>query len=176
MPFFLLLATFLLALSGALLLWWSRRTLHSTGLPSGRVVYSDTGKWRSVAEPLVSREFGLVGKPDYLVDGPRGTLIPVEVKSRKRPAAPFDSHILQLGAYCLLVETTFDRRPSHGLLHYADATLNIPFSNELRARVIATVEAIAEARTARSVHRQHGEAARCRRCGYAHACGDERLG
>ena len=78
-----------------------------TGLPSGTVVYSDTGAWQRVEKPLRSRRYGIVGKPDYLVemaDRGRKKTIPVEVKSRRRPAVPYEGHVLQLGAYCLLVE------------------------------------------------------------------------
>ena len=102
----------LLALLGGLLLWQGGRQRKRSGLPAGSVVYSDTAEWQETEEPLRSRRYGLVGRPDYLVqmrDGGRRFVVPVEVKSRARPARPYDSHILQLAAYCLLVEDNLRR-------------------------------------------------------------------
>ena len=109
LPLVLALAL-LLALLGGTLLWLGGRQRQRSGLPTGSVVYSDTAEWQEPEEPLRSRRYGLVGRPDYLVqmrDGGRRFVVPVEVKSRARPARPYDSHVLQLGAYCLLVEDNF---------------------------------------------------------------------
>ena len=177
LPFALAFAV-LLGLLGGLLLWLGRRQRQSSGLPAGTVLYRDTGDWQETERPLRSRRYGLVGRPDYLVqtrDGGRRFVVPVEVKSRARPARPYDSHILQLAAYCLLVEDNFDAAPPYGLLRYADATLQIPFTDELRGRVLETAAAIREARRAADVGRSHGDARRCAACGYRSACGSEAL-
>ncbi|MCC9074574.1 Dna2/Cas4 domain-containing protein [Litorilinea aerophila] len=169
-------ALLLLMLGGALL-WLGRRTREQAGLPPGQVIYSDTGAWEAVTAPLVSRRHGLVGRPDYLVQhrvGGRTTVIPVEVKSRACPDTPYPSHVLQLAAYCLLVEDVYGQRPPHGLLHYADRTFQIPFTDELRRQVLAASDAIRRARSAPDVHQQHDEPARCRGCGYLHACDEGR--
>lgn len=151
------------------------RTRQETGLPTGEVVYTDTGAWEQVAEALVSRRYGLVGKPDYLVlvrSGASTTLVPVEVKSRRRPTVTPDSHILQLATYCLLIEDVHKTRPAYGLLHYADATLQIPYTDDLRQTVLEIASEIRDARKAADLHRNHNDPARCRGCGYAHACGE----
>src|SRR6476620_8147105 len=122
----------LILIAGALLLKRGRRAQQATGLPTGEVVYSDTGAWEETPEPLLSRRYGLVGKPDYLVQvrsGQQMMWVPVEVESRRRPAVTPDSHILQLATYCLLVEDVRKVRPTHGLLHYADTTLQIPYTD-----------------------------------------------
>ena len=168
----------LLAVLGGLLLWLGRRQRQRSGLPAGSVVYSDTEDWLEPEEPLRSRRYGLVGRPDYLVqmrDGGRRFVVPVEVKSRARPARPYDSHVLQLGAYCLLVEDNFGAAPPYGLLRYADATLEIPFTDELRRRVLEAADEIRRARRAPEVRRSHGEPRRCAACGYRLACGSEGL-
>jgi CRISPR-associated exonuclease Cas4 len=175
---YVLVAAVLLILLGVALLWWGRRTRAATGLPAGEVVYSDTGLWQEVQQPLLSRRYGLVGRPDYLVqikEGRRSYTVPVEVKSRKRPTQPLDGHVLQLGAYCLLVEDQTKTRPPYGLLRYADATLRIPFDDALRRSVLDGADAIRRARRAPDVLRQHEDPARCRGCGYAHACGEQAL-
>ena len=87
---------FLLAL-GLLLLWLAQRGRARSGLPQGRVVYTDTGGWNRLERPLFSREFLLTGKPDYLVaDG--ADVIPVEVKSSRAPAHPDPTPLHQQAA------------------------------------------------------------------------------
>jgi CRISPR-associated exonuclease Cas4 len=171
----LLLLAFAILLLGVLLWRFGVRTRQATGLPAGEVVYTDTGAWEEVSKPLISRRYGLVGKPDYLVQVKQGaqmTLVPVEVKSRRRPAVTPDSHVLQLATYCLLVEDVHKIRPAYGLLHYADATLKIPYTDEMRRTVLEIADAIRRARTAPDLHRDHNDPARCRGCGYAHGCGE----
>ena len=170
----LLVLPVLLLVAGLALLWWSRRTRAGTGVPAGAVVYSDTGAEKSVAEPLLSHRLGIVGKPDYLVEitaNGRRLTVPMEVKSRKRPPEPAASHVLQLATYCLLVEDVMGQRPPYGLLRYSDATLTIPFTDDLRRQVLAAAEAIRRSRTAVDVARSHQDATRCRNCGYQQECG-----
>jgi CRISPR-associated exonuclease Cas4 len=170
--------SFILLAVGLFALRLSLRDQARTGLPSGKVVYSDTGAWRRVEKPLRSRRHGIVGKPDYLVeidDGGRRLTIPVEVKSRRQPATPYEGHVMQLGAYCILVEDTYSVRPPYGLLRYADATLEITFTDSLRWQVLETAKSIRNARSVPDLRRDHQDANRCRSCGYRTACGDESL-
>jgi CRISPR-associated exonuclease Cas4 len=174
----LLYIALLLCLLGILLLVWGRRQRVASGIPSGEVIYSDTGDWQKLEKPLVSRRYGLVGRPDYLVrtqEGGKAITIPVEVKSRTRPATPYASHVLQLMTYCLLVEDQLGARPPYGLLRYADATLRIPYTDDLRQQVLDAAHAIRAGRSSDAVHRHHNDSYRCRGCGYRNACGDEAL-
>ncbi|MCL4861232.1 MAG: Dna2/Cas4 domain-containing protein [Caldilineaceae bacterium] len=175
---YLLFAAVVLGCVGLALLWLGRQAYMKTGLPLGEVVYSDTGAWQRLEKPLISRRYGLVGKPDYLVrvsERGRTVTVPVEVKSRNRPPTPIEGHILQLAAYCLLVEEHFHAAPPYGLLRYADATLKIPFTDALRRQTWETADAIRRQRHAANLSRSHTEAQRCRHCGYLHACGVEAL-
>ena len=160
-----------------LLLWWqAQRLQRESGLPSGEVIYSDTGTWQDVDRPLISREFGLVGKPDYLVQvrqRNRTYTIPIEVKSRRQPPTPYPNHILQLATYCILVEEQFQLRPPYGIIHYADGTLKIPFTDQLRDQVLKSADEIRLARSSPDVARQHREPKRCYQCGYRQDCGTE---
>ncbi len=168
----------LLLAAGLGMLWWGRRWRRASGLPAGAVVYSDTGKEEAVLAPLVSQRHGLVGKPDYLVEvsgAGRRLVVPLEVKSRKQPPVPDQGHLLQLAAYCLLVEDVYGQRPPHGYLRYADTTVTIEYTDELRAAVLTCAGAIRKARSAENVARSHQEARRCQRCGYLDSCGAEAL-
>ncbi len=159
----------LLALAGLLVLWWSGRTRQATGLPAGRVIYADTSQWRRAEAPIISQRWGLVGRPDYLVTHGRET-IPVEVKSGRCPTQSYDSHLLQLAAYCLLVEDWTGRCPSRGLLHYDDATVEVPFDDALRQALLDTLADMRRAAMRADVARSHDDSARCRGCGLRHAC------
>ncbi|HUW13277.1 MAG TPA: CRISPR-associated protein Cas4 [Anaerolineae bacterium] len=169
----LLLLIALLAVAGVLLLLWSTRLRRKTGLPAGTVVYSDTGAWERCEVPLTSLRYGLTGRPDYLVLV-KGATIPVEVKSSRRPVTPYRSHLMQLAAYCLLIEDTRGPRPPYGLLSYRDATLRVDYTDRLRAELLKTLSQMERVRKRGDAARSHDEPARCRSCGYSHAC-DERL-
>ena len=69
---------------------------------AGRVVASDSGVSRPTPV-LRSARYGLTGRPDYLVEE-GGRVVPVEVKPRRRSDTPWPRDVLQLAAYCLLVE------------------------------------------------------------------------
>jgi CRISPR-associated exonuclease Cas4 len=158
-----------LLLVALVLLWQSSRQRVQAGLPGGRVIYADSGAWGKVEKPLVAEEMGLVGKPDYLVQTGEA-IIPVEVKSGRAPAAPYDSHIFQLAAYCLLVHKHFGKRPPYGILHYSGRDFAIDYTAQLEAALLDRLAEIRRDEGRRNVPRSHEEAARCRKCGFRHVC------
>lgn len=174
-PLLLAVSLVLLCLA-AWLLWRSRRGQQQSGLPQGRLVYADTGRWSEVARPYYSARHRLTGKPDYLVETEEG-LVPVEVKRTAAPAGgrAYESHILQLAAYCLLVEEAHGQPPPHGLIHYADATIQIEYDERLRQWLLAVLAEMRTARRQGDVRRSHDEPARCHACGVRHACGRQAL-
>lgn len=143
------------------------------GLPWRRIVYDDTGRWRQATEPLFARRYGLVGKPDYLFAVGR-QLMPVEVKPGRVSQKPYPSDIMQLAAYCLLVEETFGTRPPYGVLRYARTTFRIPFDERLRDELIDLLDEMQLADPEYSARRSHRERRRCRGCGFRTLC-DEAL-
>ena len=174
MPYLILL----LLIVALALFWLSWRQRQASGLPGGRIIYTDTHAWGPVEDPLYDHELGLVGKPDYLVEQGE-QLIPVEVKSGRPPEGPYDTHIFQLASYCLLVERVFGKRPAYGLLHYsppsgAGRTFAIDYTKDLEAALLDLLEEIRQQERRKEVHRSHESAARCRRCGFRSVC-DERL-
>ena len=152
----------------------SRRTRSEAGLPKGQVIYSDTSRWQRAERPMFSRQHQLAGKPDYVVREGR-TLIPVEVKSSRAPASgPRQGHVLQLAAYCLLVQETEGARPAYGLIRYADQTFRVDNTPELGRALLSTLDAMRRDMARGKSHRSHQDSARCRRCGVRVAC-KERL-
>jgi CRISPR-associated exonuclease Cas4 len=159
----------LLVVSGLAALLWSRRKRERSGLPQGRVIYADTGAWERCEKPLFSKRHLLTGKPDYLVKE-RGRVIPVEVKSALSPPTPYRSHVLQLAAYCLLVEEEYGRTPPYGIIKYRDQALAIDCSPHLRAELLDTLAQMRRDLTADDVDPNHSNPNRCRRCGYEADC------
>jgi CRISPR-associated exonuclease Cas4 len=147
---------------------------RGTGLPSGRVAYVDTGAWNRCERPLFSAQFRLTGRPDYLVKS-RQAVIPVEVKSGAAPPQPYATHVLQLAAYCLLVEEQEGRTPSHGIIKYRNRVFEVDYTPALRSRLIEILGAMRRDLDAQDVDRSHQDSSRCRACGYREQC-DQALG
>lgn len=143
------------------------------GLPGGRIIYTDTRGWGKVEKPLFYPALELTGKPDYLVEK-NGQIIPVEVKSGRAPQAPYDSHIYQLAAYCLLVEKTYGKRPPYGIIHYENRDFSIDYTRELETALIELIADMREDDVRSSVARSHEQPSRCKRCGYRDVC-EQRL-
>ncbi len=169
----LLFVALVLGAVGLWLLFRAGAARQETGLPVGRVTYVDTGAWDRCERPLFSRRHRLTGRPDYLVRS-RQDVIPVEVKSGPAPGQPYPAHVLQLAAYCLLVEEQEGRVPPHGILKYDDRAFEVDYTPALRAELLETLDAIRDGLDARDVERSHDESGRCWGCGYRDQC-EQRL-
>jgi CRISPR-associated exonuclease Cas4 len=152
-----------------LLIWQAGRQRRSLGLPAGRVLYADTSRWQRPERPLFYAPLELTGMPDYLIESGQG-IIPVEVKSGPAPAAPYDSHVYQVAAYCLLVEKTYGMRPPYGLIHYRDRDFAVDYTPALERSLLDLLASIRRDGSAVDVPRSHHQAARCARCGFRRVC------
>lgn len=153
----------LAALAAAL--WLRRRS----GLPWAAVVADDVGAGRRLQRPLYSARHGLTGRPDYLIER-RGAPIPVEVKPGRRASQPYESDLMQLAAYCLLVEETSGSAPPYGLLRYAERTFRLDYTPAVRASLLATLAEMRDLLDADDAERSHDERRRCAGCGFAESC------
>jgi CRISPR-associated exonuclease Cas4 len=166
----------------------ARRVARQSGLPRGQLLYSDTGyavgrigatekneRGERQEKPLISRLYGLIGKPDYLVQTDEG-IVPIEVKSTRCPMGgrAYDSHIMQLAAYCLLVEDVIGANVPYGIIRYADCEVSLDYTPELRDELLLLLEEMEAARFADDVHRSHHDERRCRGCSMRESC-DEAL-
>ncbi|RZD35650.1 MAG: hypothetical protein CXT75_07570 [Methanobacteriota archaeon] len=126
---------------------------------------------------LKSENYNLAGRPDYLIK--EGSMrIPVEVKTGRRPKAPFFSHVLQIGAYCLLSEETFtDKPPSCGQIRYGFDSIphEVKWDSDLKALVVEKLEEMNDILKGNmEAHRNHKRVGKCNSCSRRKAC-PERL-
>ncbi len=165
----LVLSLFLIFLAGAVLLL-SRRWREESGLPQGKVIYADRQTWYGNSDVLYDTELRLAGKPDYLVQQEDGRIVPVELKSGRAPNMPWPGHVLQLMAYCRLVETAYGLRPTHGILQYRDHAYAVDYTAALEADLLDALAEMHEDRQALAVNRDHDDARRCAACGFREKC------
>jgi CRISPR-associated exonuclease Cas4 len=169
----LFVALILLAI-GVILLAASSRLGRRSGLPRGEISYEDASG--QAQEPFISKRLLMAGKPDYLMKDRNGDLIPVEVKSSNAPRAgrPYESHLMQLAAYFLLLEDVLQRPVPYGLIRYRNRTLRVANTDDLRARLMDVIAQMRRLMAREVARRNHNRPQRCSRCSVAHAC-DERL-
>lgn len=147
---------------------WAMRLRRATGLPWAPVVYQDTGG-HTPEKPLLARKIGLVGRPDYLLSV-RGQTVPVEVKPGRRAGRPYESDLMQLAAYCVLVEETSGVAPPYGLLRYAEHTFRLDYTEPLRDEVLAMLDEMRAALADVDCERSHDDVHRCLNCGFFEQC------
>lgn len=136
------------------------------GIPEGRIVYTDLDK---PAQPLFSEQLRLTGKPDYVVNF-KGQYIPVEVKTGVT-YSPYRNHVLQLAAYCLLVEEKYSRVIPFGVLVYGGVRqFRIPFEAYLRRQVITIMEEMRTKLATGTIQRNHNLIAKCQHCSMSVHC------
>jgi CRISPR-associated exonuclease Cas4 len=135
----------------------------------GRVVASDSVASRP-SRVLRSAHHGIVGKPDYLIEE-RGHIAPVELKPSRQSSAPWLRDVVQLAAYCLLLEETEPRFAGYGYLRYAHRTFRIDFTDRVRGELLRTIADMRADLTADDVSPNHHDPRRCVRCMLVRACG-----
>ena len=125
---------------------------------------------------LKSAKFNLAGRPDYLIKD-KEQRIPVEVKTGRRPKAAFFSHVLQIGAYCLLSEETFGVKPSHGQIRYGfeNEPHEVKWDSDLKGLVNEKLEEMNDILKGKmEAHRNHKRVGKCNNCSRRKGC-PERL-
>lgn len=146
----------------------SVRLLRRSGV-RGRVVASDS----VVSHPsrvLRSARHGIAGKPDYLIEE-RGRIAPVELKPSRESNSPWLRDIVQLAAYCLLLEELEPRFAGYGYLRYANRTFRIDFTDRVRGELLRTIANMRADLTAAEVLPNHHDPRRCARCMLVRVCG-----
>lgn len=161
----------LLLLIALLLLWLALRLRRQSGLPWARIVASDTGSRRDLQRPLFAPRYQLTGKPDYLVQQGH-VYIPVEVKPGRTAAQPYESDLMQLAAYCLLVHETYGVRPPYGVLRYAEQSFRLAYTPAVEQELLDILAAMQADLDAADLERSHDDPRRCAGCGFVAVCAD----
>ncbi len=144
------------------------RAKHGVG---GDLAYVDSE--REKPKLYVSERLGLSGRPDLVtVEGDHH--IPVEIKTGRTPRGPLFSHILQVAAYCLLMEEEYDNPPPYGILRYGDASHDIEFNEDLKRLLLGKLEEMRTAASMEEAHRNHSRPGKCLGCSRRTNC-PERL-
>lgn len=134
-------------------------------LPDGTIEYvSGEG-----VEDLSSKKTGLIGKPDYVLHVHTGSFVPIEIKTGRVPRGPLFSHIMQLTAYCILVEEKYGKT-EYGMLMYGNQIYKIRLTDELKTTLFKKVDEIRVAFKTNIVHRNHNRPGKCRHCSRRNAC------
>lgn len=134
----------------------------------GEIKYVDNGEPRM----LRSERLGLQGRPDYILEI-EGEMVPVELKSGRTPKGPLFSHILQVAAYCVLLEEE-GQKVTHGILRYEEAEHEIEYNQDLRIMVLSKLDDMRSLMKSGDVHRNHHRPGKCRSCSRREGC-PERL-
>lgn len=127
---------------------------------------------RKEAPLLESIRYGIRGKPDYIIEKD-GEYIPVEKKTGRTPKGPLFSHIVQLIAYCMLVEESFGK-VEYGILEYDEKKYFINYDENLKSTVIKLRERMIEDMERGEAHRNHYKKGKCLNCSRRDIC-PERL-
>ena len=138
------------------------------GIYDGRIVYSDIHRNEKA---LFSKKYELSGKPDYIVKTQSGHIIPVEVKTGWHDK-PLKHHVMQLIAYCQLVEETTGNTVPYGLLIYYDTgkKFKIPFDAMHLSELERTLQQMRAILKTGEVEINHEDPQRCMHCSVRKYC------
>ncbi len=129
-------------------------------IQKGKILYQDLNK---PAKPFFSKRYRVTGKPDYVVNN-HNCFIPIEVKTGTHDK-PQKNHILQLAAYCQLIEENYERFVPYGILVYSDKSqYKIPFDPKIRFEFESTVKEIRQNMKTGMIARNHNDLFKCKKC------------
>lgn len=140
--FFILIAS-ILVLLGIILLVIFQLRLSSLGSLQNKTISVD--KKINPGLTLYSETLNLVGRPDYLIRE-KEKIIPVEVKTGKTPVFPHRNHVMQLMAYCYLVEENWGTRPPGGYIRYPEGEYKVAYTDNAKQELEKLVAEVSESK------------------------------
>jgi CRISPR-associated exonuclease Cas4 len=158
-------------------LYWSMRHMQDSTIKRhkhrvvGEIAYLDTKATQP--EMLVSKTHCISGRPDFILQQD-GASVPVEVKMGRVPRGPLFSHILQVAAYCVILEDINGKPVTHGLLRYGAMEHEVEFTPDLKKLVLEKAADIRAAGKTGGAHRNHHRPSKCKGCSRRAVC-PERL-
>lgn len=143
-----------------------KKLKNKHNIPNGKITYQDLNK---PSKPFFSRRYRIAGKPDYIIKN-NNLFIPIEVKTGAY-TEPQESHILQLAAYCHLLEENYNKFVPYGILIYSDISkFKIPFDPKIRFELESKINNIRSITRTGNITRNHSEASRCKNCSMNQFC------
>ncbi len=137
-----------------------KRTKERFNIQDGKITYSDLNK---PGKPFFSKRYRLVGKPDYIIKRDN-KFIPVEIKSSHHDK-PQQNHILQLAAYCHLIEENYGGFVPYGILVYENISkFRIPYDPKNRYELELNIKNIRQAIKKKKIIRNHNNPSKCKNC------------
>jgi len=169
----LILGALLALVVGALLLRQSQLRRLEMGLPHGEVFSQDHIGQPMRARLLLSRRYGIRGTPDCLIRTPDG-IVPVELKQSTRPPSGqgvYPNHMVQVLAYCLLVEENYREPAPYGLVLYGgNEARKVYLTEDHLAWLTGVIGELRHARSGGERSRSHQQSGRCLGCGLRQKC------
>lgn len=170
---FLLLALGLAFLLFLLCLWLKRLKRDQTKIVSQDLTSKNKLLSVKKSETYYSKKYGIAGRPDEVKEE-CGEWIPYEFKSSVYKGRVYPAHIMQLAAYCLLIEDTKGYKPSYGIIEYQNHREPIYYTKELRANLLTQIKKIRnENPEEKDLPPVCEDTRKCRHCGYAWYCHTE---
>ncbi|GAC1448414.1 MAG: hypothetical protein PVS3B1_35270 [Ktedonobacteraceae bacterium] len=171
------LGLLLLSLTLFVLLWNERRAQErrlieehqrALDLPEGELVYEDMD---GLGEALISEQVPLLGKPTYVVKLADGRLAPIEVKNTEQnELKPASQHVVQIAAYCLILEDYSELPPLYGIVRYSDREFEVEYTTSLRKKVLRLLDEMALCNERQPPPLQKQKVTKCRSCLFQPVC------
>lgn len=134
-------------------------------VPKGKIEYVGASR---EGRDLVSETYGIRGKPDYIIRF-NDDYIPVEEKSSKATSPPFP-HVIQITAYCMIVEDVYKTIPSYGIIRYRQEEFKIPYEKRWKQIVVSLREKLLVDKEKNEAHRNHNNERKCEHCLLKEVC------
>jgi CRISPR-associated exonuclease Cas4 len=96
------------------------------------------------------------------------------LKTGRVPRGPLFSHILQVVAYCVLVEEEYGKPPPYGIIRYGDTAFEIEYNPDQRSLLLQKLKEMRLAMAKGEAHRNHNRVGKCIHCSRRGVC-PERL-
>jgi CRISPR-associated exonuclease Cas4 len=90
------------------------------------------------------------------------------------PRGPLFSHILQVVAYCVLLEEEDGRPPPYGIIRYGDTAFEIEYNEDQKKLLLQKLSEMRVAIVKGEAHRNHNRPGKCIHCSRRSGC-PERL-
>ncbi|RLF37249.1 MAG: CRISPR-associated protein Cas4 [Thermoplasmata archaeon] len=143
-----------------------RKMKNNHGIVKGEIIYTDLNK---PAKSFFSKKYRITGKPDYIVVKDEKCL-PVELKTGGY-TKPQWNHILQLAAYCQLLEENYGGFVPYGILVYNNQfQYKIPFNPRVRFELENTINEMRHLIKTGEIYVNHDDPGRCKNCSMREYC------